>query len=106
MARAKYSYALKEDVKMVVIIDQNGPMSLTNDIENVIEEICDAKSISPPEWGFLYQDSTNMWDGFDPLQGTFIDIQTKDRDHAILEMLRYRENSQIGGCCGGGCHCG
>lgn len=106
MSRAKYSYHLEQDDKVGCIVDLNGPTSVTNDIENVIEEIIDKESINSTDWNWVYQDSENMWDGFDPFTGSFVVMQMRRREDAIKEILEYRKQSQIGGCCGGGCHCG
>lgn len=62
MTRANYVY--KFIGKVVVIDDLNdGGMSVTNDIENVIDEICIKENINDLNFVWIYKDNTGNYDG-------------------------------------------
>lgn len=108
MTKAAYSYTINQDRKVVSIIDKNGMRSVTNEIENVIEEICDKESIAPGEYGWVYKDSSGEWDAFDPVMGIFALIGEDSEEAAVNLIALRRENNSSSGftCCGGGCSCG
>lgn len=87
MARADYEYFINEGVVSIVDLDK-GNKSLTNDIENVIEEVCLRAGIKPHEYKWVYRDSGGMWDGFDPATKQFIPLGTTDENDAIKLILK------------------
>lgn len=73
MSRSAYSYEIHDNV--VAIEDEDmGGMSVTSNIESVIEEIAAQESIDPEHYAWIYRDTEGMWDGFDPLTNTFYRI--------------------------------
>jgi len=73
--RADYIYSLetyRKKVDCIVIEDLNmGSISVTNDIENVIKEICSAEKIDKEQFMIVYKDSTGQWDGWDAITQEF-----------------------------------
>src|SRR5690606_27147290 len=59
--RSKYNYWHEGDV--LVITDQNGPVSLTNDMENVLEYLRRTGNITSTNQTIIYKDSQGIWDG-------------------------------------------
>lgn len=58
--------------KWLLIVDKNqGAMSVTNDIENVVEDIAEYEGIDPFEYQIIYRDSEGHWDGWDHYEKTF-----------------------------------
>lgn len=66
MARAHYGHNIHEyqDRPCIIIIDNNGPVSVTNDIENVVEEIAKRHGLNPVEHTIVYRSSDGIWDGY------------------------------------------
>lgn len=84
--RAQYNYAILEryNRKYVLIEDKNmGEMSVTNDIENVVDEICQTNKINPETVAFLYKDSEGVWDGYDRKRNRFIYLGAINSQSAI-----------------------
>jgi hypothetical protein len=62
MSRAYYSCSLVG--KVFAIVDEDGPVSITNDVEAVVAEVVrtyDIKSGQP----MIYRDSEGRWDGIE-----------------------------------------
>ncbi|MGB3452915.1 MAG: hypothetical protein WBA59_03695 [Moheibacter sp.] len=84
--RAQYNYAIVEkyNQKHVLIEDKNmGEMSVTNDIENVVDEICQTNKINPENAVSLYRDSEGVWDGYDRKTDRFIYLGANNSQSAI-----------------------
>jgi hypothetical protein len=67
MARSDYRYGIElyKSRKVLVIEDLNlGRVTVTNDIENVVEEIAGKERINPVEHMIVYRDSAGIWDGY------------------------------------------
>jgi len=65
MSRSDYSYKVLDipKGKFIAITDLNlGRMSVTNNIENVLEEIAGVESLSLLEYKIVYRDSEGTWD--------------------------------------------
>lgn len=74
--------------KFLVILDENrGGMSVTNDIENVVESICFDDKISAADHFIIYKDSDGMWDGWDHQTQSFIPLQCTKKSNAIDKFL-------------------
>lgn len=58
--RAKYDYRIKSNT--IVMRDLGGGMSLTNDMENAIQELSEALG-GLDGYQIMYRDSFGMWDG-------------------------------------------
>lgn len=66
-AKSSYTYTIEDHLgrKWIVIQDQNlGRMSVTNDIENVVNDICQVENITTEEHLIIYQDSESEWTGY------------------------------------------
>jgi len=63
--RADYEYSINRMKKRLAIVDLNlGRMSVTNCIEDVINEIAENENINPSDYMIIYRDSTSWWDGW------------------------------------------
>lgn len=86
MVKAEYNYALKKiiNTQLILIQDKNqGSMSVTNDIENVISEICKNRKIDCKEAIVLYKDTEDVWDGFDCKTNQFIPLNGETWQEAL-----------------------
>lgn len=84
MARAEYTFKLDEINQLIVIEDQNtGGMSVTNDIENVVEAIAEKANIDPLDYVVIYKDTNGLWDGWDPILERYIILGAKTLDAAV-----------------------
>jgi len=85
--RADYIYSLEKyrrKVDCIVIEDLNlGSVSVTNDIENVIKEICDTEKIEKEQFMIVYKDSTGQWDGYDASTNEFVGLAEESWYDAI-----------------------
>ena len=67
MSRSDYKYHIRHKNKQhfILIEDENkGRVSVTNNIENVVEEIATMEGINPVEFHIVYRDSDGTWDGY------------------------------------------
>lgn len=65
-----------------------GGMSVTNNIENVVEEIRKSHpDFKPEETAIIYCDSMKNWDGWDYKTKTFIGLDTQYLQTAIEKMI-------------------
>lgn len=94
MSRSDYSFAViqifqeKRAVEVVQIADANlGNMSVTNDIENVINEIA-ARLPNPPfGYAWIYRDSSGDWDEILVDQtGNFVKFVALPRGRCLTEL--------------------
>jgi len=91
MARANYQYEIRIDdttkQKAIIIVDQNTVgMSVTNDIEDVIEEICLQNNLNSPLVNVVYRDSEGIWDGYNTKQKDFIHLGAATSQEAIIKL--------------------
>lgn len=90
MARAHYTYDLKSYAghPVIAIIDQdNGGISVTNDIETVVAEIAVKEKLDPARYLVVYQDSEKIWDGWDVRKGYFLPLRQPDITNALTAYL-------------------
>lgn len=93
--KSDYSYTKikKDGILVIAIRDLNlGGTSVTNDIENVIDAICDKEKINPNDAAFVYMDSLRTWDGWNPKSGWFIALSTKDKKEAIRRIVKWKHH--------------
>lgn len=67
-SRAQFLYKIGEiqGFKMLLIVDKNiGGRSVTNDIENVVDDIAEKEGIDPRQYFIAYKDTDGNWDGWD-----------------------------------------
>jgi hypothetical protein len=73
---------------VLCLIDHNGPRSLTNDMERVIEDL--ALSGTNVDRPIVYRDSEGIWDGVvteDCRFDRFIGLGSRTPDEAIRKLL-------------------
>lgn len=76
-SRSDYEYIIHKGY--IAIKDLNlGRMSVTNNIECVVQEICAKENIHPYNHKIIYQDSDGIVDGFDWKTQSFIPIEPRD----------------------------
>lgn len=68
-SRASFSYSV--DGNVVCIIDHDDGMSVTNDVENVIDDIA-ALGIDVNSNHIIYRDTDGYWDGIEVKNGGFV----------------------------------
>ncbi len=92
MARADYNAREIPPHKIWSIVDQDqGRMSVTNDIENVVGEICTRQNIEAKDYKWIYCDSDGTWDGWDPVTENFISLGVDDEQEAIQLILNSKQ---------------
>jgi hypothetical protein len=70
MRLGKSNYEWKTNGDLLQIVDLNlGGRSVTNDIENVINEIYQKIGEEIKKYKILYRDSEGVWDGVNPIWG-------------------------------------
>ena len=62
-------------------------MSVTNNIENIVDYICKLENINPVEHYIIYKDSTGIWDGFEFATIDFIPLQETHWLKAATKMI-------------------
>ena len=76
--RADYIYSLEKyrrKVDCIVIEDLNlGSVSVTNDIENVINDISAIEKVKAQQHLVVYKDSTGQWDGYNTISNEFVGL--------------------------------
>jgi len=93
MARADYEYEKLEvgGRKFIAIKDLDlGGMSVTNCIEDVVDEICQLESIEPANRLWIYRDSEGIWDGWNPEQECFVILTKETAEDAVRKYLQVR----------------
>lgn len=76
-----HAYEIFDDV--VAIIDCKKGKTITNSIEYWIKLICQQNGFNPQDKKWIYRDSIDMWDGFDPIKKEFIAISTTSFAEAL-----------------------
>lgn len=94
MSKADYSFKIENHYRgfdFLLIEDKNlGNCSVTNYIENIVEEIAFEQSIDNIKYVILYMDSESDWDGWDPILG-FFSVGGKTSEEAMDNYIkRYR----------------
>ncbi len=95
MARSNYDYAFKtyKGRNFLVIEDLNrGAMSVTNNMETVVDECFNDKKLEPHQVYIIYQDSDGMWDGWDAAKQDFVVLHQHTEEDAKDAIIRMYEN--------------
>lgn len=94
MKKAAYSYHVEpyKGVRTIVIedlYDEKKPtLTVTNDIENVVAEICRLEKINPDDFFIVYKDTEGNWDGWDTRAGgSFVHLGENDCEKAIDKFM-------------------
>ena len=94
MARSNYEYEFKsyKGRNFLVIEDLNrGSMSVTNDIETVVQECFQDKKLEPHQVYIIYKDSDGIWDGWDAAKQGFVALQQPTEEDAKDTIIRIYE---------------
>ncbi len=87
-----FAYYFKEwQGKLFLCIEDtpgNNGKSLTNSIEDVVENIDNAEDVDVNECLIIYRDSDDVWDGWDNVNNTFIYLGCSTAEQA---MKKYYE---------------
>jgi len=89
-SRADFAHKLGtiNGFKVLLIVDLDmGHMSVTNDIENVVDDIAFAENINPKDYLIAYRDSEGDWDGWDAKTNSFYFFRGTQNE-AIEEMKK------------------
>lgn len=70
ITRSDFNYKIKDNVIEIIDLNQGG-MSVTNDIENVVKSITKIEQINPDECTIYYLDSVGDWTGWDSINQSF-----------------------------------
>lgn len=85
---------------VVVIVDQNlGRMSVTNNAEAVVTAVCKEAGLWPEDTIIIYRDSEGIWDGIDMDRGhaifyAFCPRTVQDEDEAVRLILAAKCDDQ------------
>jgi hypothetical protein len=91
----KYEIQTHGGFIFLVIIDQNlGGRSVTNAIENIVEEICYQEKLKEKEVKVVYQDSDGIWDGYDTVGFFFFPCRVDTSTEAIELILKNIQHAQ------------
>jgi hypothetical protein len=96
--RASFDFEVSEDkIVQIVDLDHKGSKSVTNDIENVLTDVCQQHEVSSLEgYEVIYRDSDKIWTGvlLSP-KGNFADFftlgGTKDQAQAVARVREVRQ---------------
>ena len=93
MAKSNYTYDFKtyKGRNFLVIEDLNtGGMSVTNNIEQVVEDCFEAHDLQPHQAFIIYKDSNGMWDGWSHEKQDYIHLDQRSEEAAKeLIILKY-----------------
>lgn len=89
MKRADYIYSLEKyrnRIDCIVIEDLNlGSVSVTNEIENIINDISSIEKVKAQQFLVVYKDSTGQWDGYNTISNEFIGL-AEDTWHDAIAL--------------------
>jgi len=89
MIRSSFRYKIDVENMIVIIIDEDcGGMSVTNDIENVIKYIQGRDSCE--NFRFVYMDSDRTWNEYCPIIDTW-----KYAGEADFEVMLWKMKSEV-----------
>ena len=87
-SRADFLYRVGglDGKKYLMIVDQDlGHMSVTNDIENVVADIAAVEHIDPKEHFIVYRDSKGRWDGWDATTEDFFPLRWSQMEQFLAD---------------------
>lgn len=89
--RSDYDYEItvrdKHDVLLIVDRDLGG-ISVTNNIEKIVDRIARENNIDPSGFKILYYDSDGIWDGWDYKTKKFVFVGEKKLRKAVDKYVR------------------
>lgn len=93
-SKADYNYKLLGNTLSIVDLNR-GRMSVTNCIEDVVEEICELHDLVPEKMIIVYQDTEGIWDGWDHKRKRFIPINGRDSTDSIFKLIAENMKKEI-----------
>lgn len=97
MTKADFHYEiLNFSGRDVILIEDlnRGNMSVTNDIENVVDEIAEGENLDPKDYMIVYADSAGSWDGWDATTKEFVPLVQNNWQNAINTYIAKQLQSQ------------
>lgn len=89
--QSSYSHSLWQhdghDLIIIEDLNESGKKSVTNDIDNVIDEIATREKINPVQYHIIYKDSQGIWDGYNFSTRQFIPLQAHSWEKAIAKLF-------------------
>jgi len=87
MAKCKYTWeiVLHKSVRILCLVDSNVGMSLTNNIEEVVEELKKELPAFPSK--IIYKDNEGNWDGWSDAKQQFILLFADNKKQALNEII-------------------
>jgi hypothetical protein len=98
MARADYLHRIDtvKGIPTILIEDLDlGRMTVTNNIEEVVEEIARMEKIDPKDYVIVYQDSEGVWDGYRVDKRMFVSLAADDPEEAVSTYINLRKDWPI-----------
>lgn len=89
--KSNYTYQIKthDGRSCIVIQDKDaGGKTVTNNMEDVIDEICHKENINPADYIIIYQDSMGLYDGWNYTKADFVILQVTNWETAVEVYLR------------------
>lgn len=94
MNQSTYLYSIDKDVLSIVDLDEDGSISLTNNIENVLEEIREKEKINLDRYVIVYRDCQCFWDGLTTQNNKFYEFFIiQQRSHKVA--IDYLKNNKV-----------
>lgn len=90
-SKSNYTYEISvyKGINVISIQDQGGEfMSVTNNIENVVDDIAKLELIDPVKYKVIYRDSLGIWDGWDTKEQIFYWLGCRTEEDA-KEKLKF-----------------
>lgn len=95
MSQSDYTYTITNfrGKGIIVVQDLNrGNKSVTNNIENVVDEISIKEKIADPEkFIIVFKDSTAVWDIYDYESGLFTIVSEDSWKEAVSKYMELRQ---------------
>lgn len=88
--RSHYNWTIEElkGKKFIVILDENrGGIPVTDDIDNVVEQICIDDKIRAQDHLIIYKDIDGIWDGWDYATQSFVHLHCVKKSEAIEKFI-------------------
>lgn len=84
-SRASYDYKIgtHNGKPYIAITDLDGIVSVTNDIENVVADICKKEGAEAEDHMVVYRDSNGDWDGWSPVSESFKIFSAESAQEAL-----------------------
>ncbi|HXS55775.1 MAG TPA: hypothetical protein VN726_06600 [Hanamia sp.] len=95
MNRSDYTYSIENfsGSNVIVIEELNlGNTSVTNNIENVLNEICRIEKLFIHSYMIVYKDSEGVWDGYNYQKEIFLALNESTWQDAVSKYAQIQLN--------------